>query len=94
MQGEAFASSAGCAGQSAACLRSLPVSAILKYQDAGGYRPNIDGQVLSQSLGAAFASGDFNRVPVIIGTNHDERRLFVAWPSWLGTGSHRPTTRA
>ena len=82
--GEAFASSAGCAGQSAACLRSLPVSTILKYQDAGGYRPNIDGQVLSQSLGAAFASGDFNRVPVIIGTNHDERRLFVALAQLAG----------
>jgi para-nitrobenzyl esterase len=76
--GEAFASSAGCASQSAACLRSLPVSTILKYQDAGGYRPNIDGQVLTESLKSAFASGNFNRVPVIIGTNHDERRLFVA----------------
>jgi len=76
--GEAFAASVGCASQSAACLRILPASTILKYQDAGGYRPNIDGQVLTESLQSAFASGNFNRVPVIIGTNHDERRLFVA----------------
>ena len=76
--GESFAASAGCPDQSAACLRSLPVSTILKYQDAGGYRPNIDGEVLAESLESAFASGDFNHVPVIIGTNHDERRLFVA----------------
>ena len=82
--GEAFASSAGCASQSAACLRSLPVSTILKYQDAGGYRPNIDGQVLTESIQSAFASGNFNRVPVIIGTNHDERRLFVALAQLAG----------
>jgi len=29
-------------------------------------------------MSAAFASGQFNRVPVISGTNHDEHRLFVA----------------
>src|SRR5208283_1179987 len=32
----------------------------------------------AQYLGAAFATGAFNRVPVISGTNHDEYRLFVA----------------
>lgn len=31
-----------------------------------------------QTPGAAFASGNFNRVPVITGTNHDEYRSFVA----------------
>jgi para-nitrobenzyl esterase len=82
--GETFAASAGCPDQSASCLRSLQVSTILKYQDAGGYRPNIDGQVLSESLQSAFASGDFNHVPVIIGTNHDERRLFVAIDQLVG----------
>jgi para-nitrobenzyl esterase len=33
---EAFAVKAGCAGQTAACLRSLPVSTILADQDAAG----------------------------------------------------------
>ena len=75
--GEAFAASAGCASQTAACLRSLPVSAILDNEDFGGYTPDIDGQVLTQSLKTAFASGQFNRVPVINGSNHDEWRLFV-----------------
>jgi para-nitrobenzyl esterase len=82
--GQAFASSAGCASQSAACLRGLPVGTILKNQDPAGYRPNIDGQVLTKSLKSAFASGHFNRVPVIVGTNHDERRLFVALDQLLG----------
>jgi carboxylesterase type B len=76
--GEAFATKAGCASQTAACLRSLPVSTILADQDAAGYTPNINSDVLPETLGAAFASGTFNRVPIINGTNHDEWRLFVA----------------
>ena len=76
--GEAFAGAAGCANESASCLRGLPVSTIVKDQDPLGYRPDVDGQVLTESLKSAFADGKFNRVPVIDGTNHDERRLFVA----------------
>jgi para-nitrobenzyl esterase len=76
--GEAFATSAGCASQTAACLRSLPVATILANQTATGYTPDIDGRVLTQSIGTALSSGQFNRVPVINGTNHDEWRLFVA----------------
>jgi carboxylesterase type B len=33
VDGEAFAKRAGCADQSAVCLRGLPVATILKYQD-------------------------------------------------------------
>ncbi len=74
--GEAFAAKAGCAGQAAACLRNLPVQTILADQGLVGL--NIDPGVLPQSIGTALASGDFNRVPVINGTNHDEWRLFIA----------------
>ena len=76
--GETFAVKAGCASQTAACLRSLPVSTILADQDAAGYTPNINSAVLPETLGAAFATGNFNRVPIINGTNRDEWRLFVA----------------
>ena len=82
--GEAFATEAGCASQTAACLRALPVSTILADQDAAGYTPNINTEVLPQTLGTAFATGDFNRVPVINGTNHDEWRLFVALSELAG----------
>ena len=75
--GEAFAAQAGCASQTAACLRTLPVSAILYSESPSGYQPDIDGRVLTQSLKTAFASGQFSRVPVINGSNHDEWRLFV-----------------
>jgi para-nitrobenzyl esterase len=76
--GQAFAAKAGCADQTAACLRDLPVTTILANEDTSGYTPNIDGKVLTQSLRPAFANGQFNRVPIIDGSNHDEWRLFVA----------------
>ncbi len=82
--GQAFAAKAGCAGNSASCLRSLPVSTILANEDPVGYTPDIDGTVLKQSVKTALASGQFNRVPVVIGTNHDEYRLFVAIYELLG----------
>jgi para-nitrobenzyl esterase len=94
--GRAFAAKAGCASTSAAastnaaasttaaCLRRLPVSTILADEDAAGYTPDVDGAVLTQPIRTALARGQFNRVPVIIGTNHDEYRLFVAGIQLLG----------
>jgi para-nitrobenzyl esterase len=87
--GQAFAAKAGCASttapaSTAACLRRLPVSAILADEDPTGYTPDVDGAVLTQPVKTALARGQFNRVPVIIGTNHDEYRLFVAGIQLLG----------
>jgi len=76
--GKAFAAKAGCASNTASCLRSLPVSTILTSQNPVSYTPDTDGAVLTQSITTALASGQFNHVPVIIGTNHDEYRLFIA----------------
>jgi para-nitrobenzyl esterase len=80
--GTAFATLAGCGSQTAACLRALPVATVLAVQDVVlahvNLVPTVDGKVLTLSLGAAFASGQFNRVPVIEGTNHDEYRASVA----------------
>jgi para-nitrobenzyl esterase len=87
--GKAFAANAGCADQTAACLRGLPVSTILANEDSG-YTPDIDGRVLVRSLASAFATGRFNRVPVVDGTNHDEWRLFVA----IDTLEGNPVTAA
>ena len=83
--GEAFATKAGCATQTATCLRGLSVSTILADQDASGYTPNLNSEVLPQTLGTAFATGNFNRVPIINGTNHDEWRLFVALSELAGS---------
>jgi para-nitrobenzyl esterase len=82
--GTAFAAQAGCASQTAACLRNLPVSTILANEDTAGYTPNINTEVLPETLRTAFAAGSFNRVPIINGTNHDEWRLFVALSALAG----------
>jgi carboxylesterase type B len=87
--GQAFAAKAGCARpvssrDMAACLRRLPVSTILGNQDPVGYTPDIDGAVLTRTVKTALARGQFSRVPVMIGTNHDEYRLFIAIIQFLG----------
>jgi para-nitrobenzyl esterase len=86
--GAAFAARAGCAkatdAGTAACLRALPVATILANQNATGYQPDVDGSVLTRPIGAALASGHFNRVPLINGSNHDEWRFFVGLDTLLG----------
>jgi para-nitrobenzyl esterase len=78
--GEAFAAKVGCASQTAACLRGVPLSIIQANDNPplSGYPGVVDGEVLKQSIGAALASGQFNRVPIINGTTHDEVRLLTA----------------
>jgi para-nitrobenzyl esterase len=76
-QGSAFAASVGCTDQTAECLRSASVPTLIG-NEASLYITAQDGQVLPQSPVAAFASGHFNREPVLQGSNHDEYRLFVA----------------
>nr|AIT56390.1 esterase LC-Est4 [uncultured bacterium] len=76
--GQAAAVAFGCADQSAACLRAVPVETLLANQGSGGFVPNVDGKVLPQTIRDALASGQFNQVPVMQGANHDEWRLFVA----------------
>jgi para-nitrobenzyl esterase len=76
--GTAFATAAGCSSQTSACLRALPVPAILAFENPAGYTPNIDGEFFPVSLGTALATGQFHRVPIIQGSNHDEWRLFTA----------------
>jgi para-nitrobenzyl esterase len=80
-QGSAAAALAGCGDQTATCLRAAPVTTLLAALAAthtASVLPDVDGTVLPQTIGAAFASGQLNHVPVIEGSNHDEWRLFVA----------------
>jgi para-nitrobenzyl esterase len=78
--GTTLAGNVGCSGQTpqaAQCLRATPASTLVE-SEPGFLFPTIDGTVLTQSLDSAFASGEFNRVPLINGTNHDEARSDVA----------------
>jgi para-nitrobenzyl esterase len=81
--GATFAARVGCGSEpssaaTAACLRAVPVATLVADENAGGYTPDLDGLVLRQSIVTALRSGQFHRVPVVMGTNHDEWRLFVA----------------
>jgi para-nitrobenzyl esterase len=90
--GDAIVSALGCAessdAASVACLRSLPAAAILAEQNTitsasnltslVAFFPNVDGALIPQQPIASLALGEYNHVPIIEGTNHDEGRLFVA----------------
>jgi para-nitrobenzyl esterase len=83
-RGVSFATALGCTGmdpQIAACLRNAPVAALLAAQgilEIGGIRvaPTAGTMILPQGLADAFSSGNFNRVPVMQGTNLNEGTLF------------------
>lgn len=77
--GLAFAADLGCGGsQPAQCLRGLSAATLVGAEPAAGVLPIVDGTVLKEPPGLALASGAFNQVPVISGSNHDEWRYFVA----------------
>jgi para-nitrobenzyl esterase len=90
--GASIVTALGCAESSdtatVACLRNLPVSAILTEQASitsatnltslTAFFTNVDGVFIPQEPVLALALGQYNHVPVIEGTNHDEGRLFVA----------------
>lgn len=76
--GDTAVANLGCtsAADVVACLRALPVSALLA-QGGLKWRPTVDAQILTQVPARAFASGNFNQVPVMIGGVFDEGTLFV-----------------
>jgi para-nitrobenzyl esterase len=79
-KGKKFAAAAGCKDEkeTAKCLRSLPaakVAALAGTASAtsplvGG--PLLDGTVIPRQLIDAFRSGQFNQVPMMMGTTRDE----------------------
>ena len=83
--GPPFAETVGCAGRDpVACLRALPASRVARAASlrAGINGPGSWGPVFGDATvpirpPEAFASGRFTRIPVIVGTNTDEGRLFA-----------------
>ena len=77
--GLAFATAAGCpdAATAASCLRGLP-EATLNTASAG-YSAEFasGGPELPLPPAQAVAEGDYTRVPLLMGTNHDEGRTFA-----------------
>ncbi|MEJ0047854.1 MAG: carboxylesterase family protein [Rhodospirillales bacterium] len=83
-QGTSLATTFGCTDQTAACLRTIPAAALVVAggsDDTGSssvIAPNVDGWMLTQQPFQAFAAGNFQHIPIIDGSNHDEYRLFVS----------------
>src|SRR5450755_607086 len=78
--GLVFAASAGCpqAATAAACLRSKPEASLLDASSSLQSRTITSGGPELPVAGAqAVASGRYTRVPVLMGTNHDEGRTFT-----------------
>jgi len=77
--GVKFATAVGCTGtnaQIAACLRNAPVATLVAAQGIINTSPTSGTTILPQGLSDAFGSGNFNRVPVMQGTNLNEGTLF------------------
>ena len=79
--GRDFATAAGCADQSAACLRALSVEQVLANQ-AGVLRvvsdfPSVDGTVITHPAFEAFSKGLYNHVPILTGLVQDEQAFFL-----------------
>ena len=72
-----MAAAVGCSNQTAACLRSRPVSDLLANFPPAAIPGDVDGRVLTESVGTALAGGRFARVPILNGVNHDEERIFL-----------------
>ncbi|MES2861734.1 MAG: carboxylesterase family protein [Pseudomonadota bacterium] len=83
--GPPFAERLGCADEDGvACLRRTPAWRIARapslragINGPGSWGPVHTDATVPVSPAEAFASGEFTRVPVIVGTNTDEGRLFA-----------------
>jgi para-nitrobenzyl esterase len=97
--GTACAASVGCSTQTVACMRVLSVSTLVTAATVNpthlpiSFSPNIDGVILPQAVRDALASGQFNHVPVLEGTNRNEDTVFLL-AQISATGSPIPLTLA
>jgi carboxylesterase type B len=77
--GLAFAAQAGCtdAAAAASCLRNTPESALLTASASYSAQFTSGGPDLPLPPLTAVADGDYVKVPLLMGTNHDEGRTFT-----------------
>ncbi|MFG2710878.1 carboxylesterase/lipase family protein [Streptomyces goshikiensis] len=80
-QARAYAEKAGCADPSgvAACLRAAPAAALVEAaRTLPTSGPASGDGLLPVDPAAAIGAGNWNKVPVLIGSTRSEARLFVA----------------
>lgn len=77
LQGARFAAKAGCSDAKTftSCLRVKPASTLLSASEGlGMFTANIGGSLMPRAPLEAIESGELERVPVIVGANHDEQK--------------------
>jgi para-nitrobenzyl esterase len=77
--GLAFAKQAGCPdpATAAACLRRAPEKTLLDASSSYSAEFTYGGPELPVADASAVAAGRYDRVPLLIGTNHNEGRTFA-----------------
>jgi para-nitrobenzyl esterase len=93
---ETYVSGTSCAQSTdrMTCLRKLPAQDLLDAspystdfrKPSGIWGPMLDGQLFPAPVFDKFKSGDFNRVPLLIGMNRDELQALVALAYQVPTG--------
>jgi len=80
-QGKGIAKSMGCSPENLSCLRKLPAKKLLKAFGSAiltrAFGPHSDGYFLPGSPREMIASGQFNRTPILAGSNKDEMSMMV-----------------
>jgi para-nitrobenzyl esterase len=83
--GAAFAEQLGCPGGDRACLRAVPVERLLASGAMQAFSfPAYGTPLLPESPAAAMIAGRADDVPMMIGNNRDEMRLYVAGAARAG----------
>lgn len=81
-QGKTLAEKVGCPAEAnseaADCLRKAPVGKLVSAE-ATPIAVIIDGKLLTRPIADSLKAGEYNRVPVVNGTNHDEGNLIAAF---------------
>jgi carboxylesterase type B len=90
--GTKYAAAAGCADAATAaqCLRSKSPLDLIQTAASTAVitQPVMAGNLLPQAPFEAIRAGTWNKVPMIIGANHDEQRIFL----FLGIGGKLPVS--
>ena len=75
---EALAAAVGCGGapDELACMRQVSADTLLANLGSGDFGPVVDGGVLPDQPRTLFDSGQFAKVPYLLGSNSDEGTLF------------------
>ncbi|MDA8200252.1 MAG: carboxylesterase/lipase family protein [Thermaerobacter sp.] len=90
---EAFLARLEIRGDPAPALQALPVETLLAAYQRGVAWPTVDGITLPHTLWETVARGGSMKVPLLVGSNKDEIRLWsVLDPAWHTDDPHKLVT--